>query len=321
MDLLLISERDDDRDFAEKVANLAGLTLHEDPEGAKVTAFVQEHKETVIFWSLDHPKAADKLAHNSVHSLTHRLLRAKVPFDRIFAISNEPINTLKYVPNLPVFGHHIIRRYPDVFPGLIAKIARAALSEDPFGLENFIPDPLANKKIVLNESRQRGIVVEALANILRTKMRPNMVENVAQITDELLMNAVYDAPVDKNGFTYRKQGSRTDNFLLKPKEEITLEMAQGDEYFSVSVTDQFGSLEKEIVLGFIRKDYENENYRVQEKVTGAGLGIYGMINGGNSLLFMCKPRVKTEVVLFYPNVTSKRQFRESFQFFGFIMCK
>lgn len=318
--LLALTDRQEDLDLCQAVCTANGLTLHHDGAGAKLTTFFKEHPDTVLFWDVDHPKAHIPTAPTSVQALSQRLLRVKPHFDRIFVASDKPLLELEHSTHLPVFGHHVIRKYDEPFPSIISRVVKAATLPDPFGIAKFAAPDTPVRKIVLTETRHRSATVEALQNLYAKKGLPAaIVSNIAQSIDELLMNAIFDAPVDAHGFTYRKSMDRASNLKLKGRESITLELAESPDHIVISVSDQFGSLEKEAVMGFIRKDYEHENYRSKANAVSSGLGVYGLAQSGQSLLFMSKPGERTEVMLFVPFTKSMKAYRNSFRFFGFIM--
>src|SRR5690606_28022190 len=124
--------------------------------------------------------------------------------------SDKPLLELEHSTHLPVFGHHLIRKYDEPLPSILARIVKASTQPDPFGIAKFAPPGAAVRRITLTETRHRAATVEALQNLYARKGLPAaIVSNMAQSIDELLMNAIFDAPVDAHGFTYRKSLDRS----------------------------------------------------------------------------------------------------------------
>jgi hypothetical protein len=320
MHLLFIGEREEDLQLCERICAATGIELNHDAKAARVTTFLKDNKDSVVFWDIDHPTAGKAASPISVAQVSQRIVRSKIKFDRIFTLGDEPMNSIPHAKNLPVVGAHVERRYTDALDAILSKIVAATLKDDPFGLENYVDDVKNAKKIQMTEARHRGLAIEAINNtFIQRGLKPQIVSIITQCTDEMLMNAIYDAPIDEHQYNYHKQRDRVENFLLTEKERVLLEVADTENYIAISVSDNFGSLEKDVVLNFLRKDYENEDYKVKKDVVGAGLGVYGMLQSGASLLFIAKPGEMTEVVLFIPKVKSMRKFREQFHFFAFIM--
>jgi hypothetical protein len=95
-------------------------------------------------------------------------------------------------------------------------------------------------------------------------------------------------------------------------------MASSDDYVGVCVSDQFGSLKKQMLMGFLSKDYHSEDYVLRKGDPGAGLGLHGIVQSGLSLLFLCKPGIRTEVMIFFAKGASYKSFRSGFRFFSVI---
>src|SRR5690606_17614161 len=125
---------------------------------------------------------------------------------------------------------------------------------------------------------------------------------------ELVMNCIFDAPVDDKGVQFKKHLDRSQNLVLSSHEAVEIQIAFSDQYFGICVADQFGTLKKETVLRFIRQDFKNSEFKMEGEKKG-GLGLNGIIQSGLSLLFICRPKVRTEVMLFFPRVKNFRDFR------------
>lgn len=219
---------------------------------------------------------------------------------------------------MPYFSHHIYRQFKDPTAEIIAYLAKACGSTDPFGLEKFMPEGTQIRKIMLKKASQRKAVVNGMTNLLgKTGTPPQLIQMAIQTTDEILMNAIFDAPLQGEN-RYRRQIERNMDFELSEKECVDLELGVGKGYLAICARDHFGSLKRDSVLNFIRKNYEKQDYKVKDDDHGAGLGIYGILQSGLSLLFSSRPNVKTEVTLFIPVVKNMKSFRTSFRFFSFL---
>ncbi len=181
-----------------------------------------------------------------------------------------------------------------------------------------MPPSTQIRKIVLKKSAQRKAVIGGMHNLLsKTGTPPQLIQMAIQTTDEILMNAIFDAPFSGDCY-YQRKTERNKDFNFTEKEYVELDLAVGPGYLAICARDQFGSLKKESVLAFIRKNYEKQEYKIKEDDHGAGLGIYGILQSGMSLLFCSRPNTKTEVTLFIPIVKNMKTFRNSFRFFSFI---
>lgn len=275
----------------------------------------------VVFWDVDHPGALHPSHPLNVQN-TGNVLMEFLPPERVFAMSDKPLSTIPHIFNMPAFGHHLVRNLEGPAADIFSRIAGGCFSDDPFGAGRYLPEGSALQAITLRKSSERSAATEAVNNVFLKRGVPSRLASlVAQGADELLMNAIFDAPTRQQGgetVHYRKSTPRTEAFPLSFSEQIRLEIGSCPGYIALSVADQFGSLDKQVVLGFIRKDYQKSQYRVRQGDPGAGLGIYGMLHSGLSLLFISKPGVKTEVVLFFPVIENFKAFRSTFRFFSFL---
>lgn len=315
--LITVSDREEDAKFGELVASLSDMKSLNVTRQSELRRALKEESDAVVFWDIDHPGAIEVSSPLSISNIGN-VLRGNLDASRIFVITNEPLNSTPYVFNFPIFGHHLYRQYGGPAPHLYSYLVKACRDKFPHGLEYFMPKGVQPKTIVLKNSRERRALSEAILNILTNASTPPQVAQLAsQATDELLMNAIFDAPT-QGGETYKRKLERNSEFDLSPREQVTLQFANSPGYFGICVRDQFGALKKDLVLGFIRKDYEKQEYKVKEDDPGAGLGVYGILQGGLSMLFACQPNHFTEVMIFLPQVTSMKQFRQQFRFFSFV---
>jgi hypothetical protein len=164
--------------------------------------------------------------------------------------------------------------------------------------------------------------MEASQTVLRKLGLPSRIASAtSQAIDELLMNAIFDAPVDKQGSHSRKREMRNAEFELGVREQVELELGWSDVAIGVRVSDNFGSLTKEELLAFLSKNYQEAAFspaKAERQEKGSGLGLYGITQSGLSVLFVSKPGVRTEVILIIPRAPDVRQFRSSFRFLSIL---
>ena len=318
-ELLFISERPEDIAFGQTIAGSNGMKFISATTVSEVERLRNEYPDMVVLWDVDHAKAAIAGDPTSVKLVGKALMEA-LPPDRVFAVSDKPLKETPHLFGIPAFGHHLYRQFNDPAAPISSWLTQACVRDEPFGLVNYLPPETKIQKLKLSRSGQRASVVGAVQNVFTKKgIPPRLVSLVVQAVDELLMNALFDAPMNAQGERYRRMVTRSDDFELNEVETVNLEMGETERYIAVSVSDRFGSLDKDVVLNFIRKDYSKENYQVQDDSPSAGLGIYAILGSGLSLLFISRYKTRTEVILFFPVVDNFRSFRESFRFFSFIL--
>jgi hypothetical protein len=316
--IIVVSERKEDILFGTKLGILAQVPFFGIDNFRKLKLVLKDHPKAAVFWDVDHPDAT-QISHPLSISNVGQVVGSVCQPGRVFVISSEALNKSPFIFNMPIFNHHLYRQYGDPAAQVTASLAKAAMTGVPFGLDRYVPSGVDPKRIVIKNSGERRKVLEAIERIFTTLTAPaNLLTLAIQATDELIMNGVFDAPCRGGVDYYRRKTDRSQDFTLEPKEHVELELAFCKSYFAICVRDQFGSLKRDTVLQFIRKDYEQTEYKVREGDPGAGLGIYGILQSGLSLIFASRANQKTEVILLVPVVKSMKAFRSGFRFFSFM---
>jgi hypothetical protein len=137
---------------------------------------------------------------------------------------------------------------------------------------------------------------------------------MANAVDELLMNAMFDAPVDELGRQILASTSRASVFELKDKSEVELQIGFDGTYVGLTAVDHFGSLDKNKLLSYISKIYTSDEYKVRTAVAGAGIGLASVFRSGGSFFFASESRARTEVTVFFRRAESFREFKDQFKF-------
>lgn len=316
--LLLVSLREQDIKFAEKLSELTEFPLQVVSTATEVANRLIDHPQTITLWDADHDHAGDKAHPQSVMLVGRTLEDVTLP-QRVFAITDTPLNANPILLDSTAFGHHMFRRYDDPAPALFAKLTQAAITPRPFGISTYMPEGTQTQKITLKKSSQRKAAVEAMQNVLdKSDVTGRLSALVAQAIDQLVMNAIFDAPQNPPGNYIRKFLPRVSDFELNAKEQVTLEFARTEDLIGISISDQWGTLRKEVVMNFLRKDYQKESVKFKSSDPGSGLGLHGIIQTGLSLLFVSSPKSRTEVMLFFPRTNSYKTFRSGFRFLSII---
>ena len=301
---ILLSRNPADVEFARTICAANGMELYhaQDTRGTRKMLY----PETGIFWDLD--------ATDPPQIALGQLLLEHLNPNRIFGIGEMALNKYTNVLKMRAVGH-FFRRGDPTGVEWASQLVGSSLSK-----ETFPRAPAGAKKLSIARSKDRGLAVTAVSNVLAQKsFPPRLAQTVAQCVDELLMNAIFDAPVRSGpeGKRYRLDQNRTLDFELATNEVVILEMSSAYNALAISVTDLFGSLARGSLLSYLAKDYEHTEYRPREE-KGAGLGLYGVLDSGVSLSYFVRRQKFTRATLLVPICTSIKEFRKSFQLFGVI---
>lgn len=172
------------------------------------------------------------------------------------------------------------------------------LRDDIFGLEKYLSWGIECREIVFDNALDRADVVDALtADVRQFGLGPRVASLASLAADELLSNALYNAPTDENGFHFRAGEARDSYRELKPREQITLRYASDARYLAIEVTDNFGSLDRQTILNFLGKAAQRGGVdKIDFSSTGAGMGIALTYSCCNHLIYNLEPGNRTQAI-------------------------
>jgi len=167
---------------------------------------------------------------------------------------------------------------------------------DLFGIEKYLPQGTDVQLTRLRDYKGRTAAVdEVLGYAEKIGVRSKIRTAIGQVCEELLMNALYDAPADESGnplFAEVDLKARLERLSPRP---VSIRYAATETGFAVSVRDRFGRLDKTTVLRYIDKCLHSPN-QIDRKIYGAGLGIYLIANAATQFVMNVAPGMATEVV-------------------------
>jgi hypothetical protein len=168
--------------------------------------------------------------------------------------------------------------------------------------------------VVLKNSREKNTLIDAFRKVLnQAQLQSRAVEVILTGLDEILMNAIYDAPRDIRGRYYQREHPRDQNIVFSEKEQIQVTLTRNADFLILGVKDQFGSLSTARAFEVMSKNYHEEAYVMNEKTKSAGLGIHGIVGSGVSLILECTSGVSTEALLVCPYFGSLKEMRTGFR--------
>jgi hypothetical protein len=144
---------------------------------------------------------------------------------------------------------------------------------------------------VLQRASERTEIVGRIAGEVRTRGQSARVASMAMlVTDELLSNAVHNAPVDAAGEHYRRELARDSELALEDKHRVRMRWGCDARYLAIELSDRFGSLDRDTVLRSLAR------HDVRESGGGAGMGIALTYRSCDHLVFNLAAGRCTEVI-------------------------
>ncbi len=181
--------------------------------------------------------------------------------------------------------------------------AQKLLSGDIFGIERYIPEGTPVHYIRLNDFAGRVQAIETVqAFAAEAGMRKRLCQGIGQVCEELLMNALYDAPVDEHGtqlFAEVDPHERVESTSPKP---VSIRYAATENQFAIAVRDRYGRLAKNTIIAYINKCLTSPD-QIDRKTYGAGLGLYLVANAAASYVVNVAYDVATEVICTFDRKT------------------
>ncbi len=316
--LVLISRRKSDHDFFTEIAARFGmkLTAPSSAEDLLAAALTGAH---LIIDADDEEFHTPKFAFSSLGII--QLFKDRVDPINIFALSNEYVyQDPRLTPPESEFTkkirHNILRKFirPEAVE-IYGRVLDVSFKQQTPSLTDYFPANQKVHKITLTNSIQRRLAVEALQKVVEEiALSGRLASKLAQGADEILMNAIFDAPRDSINRACRKEVQRDLNFELKDKDAVNFEMMCDGNFLGVSVTDFYGSLIYKDILRSLSVDYVKTKYNVKGDTLGAGLGLYQTTYNGISTVYSVLPGEFTRVIIFFPAVKSNLEFKDSFEF-------
>lgn len=274
---------------ARRVALSVGcdVAIEEDPAHI-ITAVAQSRPDVVVF-DYDHGGPAALLLAEQVH-------KAAPAAAMIIVCHPSPPPAIERLLRAPWFVHLLGLESPWFMEELAATLAR--LGGGPiFGLHRHLPwGPRVVDVEVATSDDKDTIFARIEAFMASLGVRGRLVQRLHAVADEMLMNAVYDAPVDRGGEHRYAALPRTTRVDLAPHERPTLRWGSDGRIFALAISDPFGGLSPRILKTYIAKGLRRGDDQIDRKAGGAGLGLYFLFDSLNSLTLYQEPGRRTEVV-------------------------
>jgi hypothetical protein len=174
--------------------------------------------------------------------------------------------------------------------------AQKLLTGDIFGIEKYLPEGTPVHYERLRDFEGRGKAIQTILDFAEnSKMRRQVRSAIGQVAEELLMNALYDAPVDEHGRPIFAEVDPHDRTTMRTPRPVSIRYAATDDMFAVAVRDRFGRLAKNTILSYIDKCITSPN-QIDRKTYGAGLGLYLVANAAATYVVNVAYGIATEVV-------------------------
>jgi hypothetical protein len=196
---------------------------------------------------------------------------------------------------------------------LLTAMATRVLAGDIFGLEKMLLWGTQIHSQLVGDYQEKSLCISQVSEFAELMgVRRKYRESIDQCLDEMLMNALYDAPVDEQGRQIFAEIPTKTRISLRVEQKVVVQYACDGKQFALSVRDAFGTLERSTVLRYLHKCLHSDQ-QIDRKAGGAGLGLYLMVNAATTVFFNVLAGVATEATCVFDLESPKLQIRQ----FGF----
>ncbi|MDB4953688.1 MAG: hypothetical protein JWO36_1257 [Myxococcales bacterium] len=196
----------------------------------------------------------------------------------------------------------------------LAAMATRIVADDLFGLDKVMaPKTEIHTRVVGTHDDKSRCMAEVSGFVEQIGAPKKYREPLEQCIDEMVMNALYDAPVDAQGKHIFSGVPTKKRITQRTKQSVVVQYACDGKQVAVSVRDAFGSLGRDTVLAHLHKGLHSVE-QVDRKAGGAGLGLYLMVNLSTAVYFNVLPGIATEAVCVF-DLETPQVALEQFGFF------
>ncbi len=312
MRLLLFSKNTSDQVFFKNISDSIKLPFIQVASVEQLCLEIQKDPQALLVIGQDY-QAVENIIESKIG-----LFSETIKQNWIFFVHSGDFHENIWFADSKLAGSFISRSFKPENEFLIALLLKASIEEQTFGLESYFSSNTQIQTLQLFKSLEKEKIVEEMKLFLeKDGFKLRMASLIATAVDELLMNAIFDAPIDMLGKPIYAQTPRNTNLLLKDPVEIKFALEK--DWFGVSVLDLFGSLNKKKVLFHMSRTYESNEFKVRTNVAGAGLGLAQVYRNSGGIIFSCEMGTRTQVTMFWKKTTSFKEFKDQFRFLSTFM--
>ncbi len=191
-------------------------------------------------------------------------------------------------------------------------------THDFFGIHKYMPEGAEIFSRKVNGSAHRhNLNTEMTDYFTKIGVRKSNISRVNTVAEELLMNAIYDAPHDSQGKAIYNHLPRTEKIDLKDNEKPILTYGCDGIIVAVSLQDPFGAISSNTIFKYLASCYnDSTDLNDTKNKGGAGRGLHQIIEGSDLVVFNITAGKKTEIIsIFHVDPKDTMENQKSFHIF------
>lgn len=274
---------------AVRVAACWGADVEIEDDPARVVGCVADLRPDVVLFDHDHAGPASI-------PIARRMIAAHQATTLIMLADPSPPTDIYALLIEPWFSHLLGVESPWFMDELAATLGKLD-GDDIFGLSCYLPwGTRVITHRIEHSDHKRDVFDRIEAFMARIGVGGRIVTRLHSIADEMLMNAIYDAPVDSGGATRYAALPRSQPVALEAREQPVLRFASDGRTFGISITDPFGGLTIDTIKRYVAKGIRRGADQIDRKEGGAGLGLYLLFDHLHSMCLNLDPGRRTELL-------------------------
>jgi CheY-like chemotaxis protein len=237
----------------------------------------------------------------------------RYPRSKMVLHSTEP--TEDYLPLLatrPWLRNIIAKNEDPLEPDELIITAEKLLRQDLFGLQKYLLWGVEPYRVEIRDSRLKQDYISEVAMYAQTLgCNERVVELVETVSDELITNAIYNAPRSSDGEPKYARRSRREPVELTDNEVGHLEFACDGDYIAIAQIDPFGALTQDTVVSYLNRCLVKGPEQLSEASGGAGIGLYRVFQSLSKFIINVDPGKRTEVICLLDLRLTMKRFRQA----------
>ncbi|MEZ4742157.1 MAG: hypothetical protein R3B45_06900 [Bdellovibrionota bacterium] len=291
-------------DNSEKSSHLSSNTVHTATVGSNATEILNKEKGLS---QLNSNKHFDILVCNEPDYEVLHKFKEKFANGTSILITDLTMDQYSYeLKNIEdrLVDHILANRAPCTWTTkeLIITLQKL-IRNDYFGLDKYLTYGTSIHQLSVQDYENReSIDKQVQAFVIEKKLGNYLAKTAYGICEELLMNAIVDAPLA--GKRYRESAASFDQQGIGKKEhqpkEVTPILSYGwdGSILGISICDYFGALQKSTFGKYLKKITHRDNLSklIDTKKEGAGLGFFKILYGSHTLICNVQANKQTEII-------------------------
>jgi hypothetical protein len=155
----------------------------------------------------------------------------------------------------------------------------------PLGAQPYLIQGFSTTEAIIQSTEEKDRALDAVMQLAAAlELSDEKKRRIEVATEELLLNAIYDAPRDSGGHPVHARLDRRTPVRLGADQQVKLHYGCDGRNFVVSVADRFGALERSNIERSLGKLLDPQGARPAPGTSGAGLGLMLTFGAANQLI-------------------------------------